>query len=188
MGGTRRPPHFPPGSPGVRRRVHSFESATLRPRGFAMGLVHGHPAPEEILGERFQHTAREVADRVTRRGVSCRERRIGPDDDERRGRQRLHGQRAPAEIRGHRRQRTGPLLRAPGDRAQRASASGPTALDETLGGPSAERTLDGLLHTDEGLGPDEEKATVAVPEPAAAVVGQSAEQQSRRHLIARRHR
>src|SRR5207244_7555945 len=70
----------------------------------------------------------------------------------------------------------------------RASASGPTALDETLGGPSAERTLDGLLHTDEGLGPDEEKATVAVSEPAAAVVGQSAEQQSSRHLIARRHR
>ena len=143
-----------------------------------MGLVHGHPAPEEILGKRFQHTAREVADRVTRRGVSCRERRIGPDDDERRGRQRLHGQRAPAEICGHRRQPTGPLLRAPGDLAQRASASGPTA----------ERTLDGLLHTDEGLGPDEEKATVAVSEPAAAVVGQSAEQQSSRHLIARRHR
>jgi hypothetical protein len=153
-----------------------------------VGLVHGHPAPEEILGERFQHTAREVTDRVTRRGVSCRERRIGPDDDERRGCQRLHGQRAPAEIRGHRRQPTGPLLRAPGDRAQRSSASGPAALDETLGGPSAECALDGLLHTDEGLGPDEEKATVAVPEPAAPVVGQSAEQQFRRHLIARRHR
>src|SRR5207247_6915973 len=72
--------------------IYSFESATLRPRGFAMGLVHGHPAPEEILGKRFQHTAREVADRVTRRGVSCRERRIGPDDDERRGRQRLRSE------------------------------------------------------------------------------------------------
>jgi hypothetical protein len=153
-----------------------------------VGLVHGHRAPEEIFGERSQHAACQVADRVARCGVGRRERRVGPDDHERRGRQRFHRQRAPAERGGHRRQCAGALLGASGDRAERASATGVTAFDEALGGPSPERALDGLLHTDERLGPDQEKPVVAMPEPAATVVGQSAEQQLGRHLIARRHR
>jgi len=150
--------------------------------------VHGHGASEEILGERFQHAARQVADRIASRGVGLGERRIRRGDDERRGRERLEGQDPPAQLGGHRRQRSGTFLGASGERAQHAGATGAAALDETLRGPSAERALDGLLHTDEGLGPDEEKPRVAVPPPTATVVGQSTEQQPRRHLIARRHR
>src|SRR5437870_5700648 len=81
--GARRRVHSPPGSRGARRCVDNrFEPAGRSTYRFAVSLDHTRPAAEEILGESFQYAARQVADGVTRRGVSARERRIGPGDDE----------------------------------------------------------------------------------------------------------